>query len=849
MAITTIPDWVVERFGHLPSGSDPDLLGNLWSRGRLRFHGVGQRKTDVIDELTARLSCVALNRHKQLLVVFPDRQPRRPALLFSTCLIVKNRERRQVSQTGGRVLYFGSTVGIRRYLGEISIGNLALASVFPTARTLNSYDNNKSTGQQKTMGSHDIEKLSLPEVNCVYSPADAVSVVHQNAPDWIAIDLSDGTVPSWLSSLLTYTRTRGIPVLAWGQNLLSQGVGEFMRAGCMVFRWPEIPELTTKITPIVLTGTKVDALSADLKKMEMCLVKAARLAEGRLGQDAVNWGWAGLRTLEGLPVPVELYEVESKNFWGLRTMASLERGLERFSKAIYPTSSDLASFLDEASIHIGSAMKQLRTVEPPLWTALTELCVADVPVGRARVMIFPSAARKQIFLFSLLSRLNITEEDLRELRIWILSLKEFYQVAASTELTDSVLDNHQGVLPSNLKLVPLLIGIPSPLVSWRLVSLFRCEEVEVLLYPHQGSVFARRIDLWKKTLAVDLAQEVKIVSHLGRDVPFTSNSSSQFLRLSLQAPSFYEVNKNVMSKARSITPWESKDPLEEVKWLLQADDDSTDDGILSQLSDIKKMNDGIDGASGEIFDDSGWVEQAMFVGLSDGWHGLFPIDDTIQVIVATAEGDSVEERYIRSLRMGDRVLFIHGLRRQSLYDLIVSRVHRIPAIELHLALIKRWQDDFRQAYNRQRDLRRRSLDDLLHALQARGSTLVSSLTLRFWLRAQTLSPDDAEDLRRLGEEFGLNFLRQYYRRIHAAARRVGGIHRGLARKLNHWLRRGAPTTDDDMNEVFDLELGLTFQDFRDSLMILRVEALESKSGPFSRSSLGQLERRGKDERH
>src|SRR6266481_6159045 len=169
MAITKISDWVVERFAGLPSGSDPELFANLWSKGRLRFHGFGQRKTDVIDELTARLSCVALSRHKQLLIVFPDTQPRRPALLFSTCLIVKNRERRQVSQTGGRVLYFGSTVGIRRYLGETSIGNLTLASVFPAARTLNSYDNKTSTVQQKTMASDDIERLSLPQVNCVYS--------------------------------------------------------------------------------------------------------------------------------------------------------------------------------------------------------------------------------------------------------------------------------------------------------------------------------------------------------------------------------------------------------------------------------------------------------------------------------------------------------------------------------------------------------------------------------------------------------------------------------------------------------------------------------------------------------
>jgi hypothetical protein len=49
------------------------------------------------------------------------------------------------------------------------------------------------------------------------------------------------------------------------------------------------------------------------------------------------------------------------------------------------------------------------------------------------------------------------------------------------------------------------------------------------------------------------------------------------------------------------------------------------------------------------------------------------------------------------------------------------------------------------------------------------------------------------------------------------------------------------TTGSD-DDVIDTELGLTFGDFRNSLMILRVAAARTVRGLFMRSDLGKLER-------
>ncbi len=60
---------------------------------------------------------------------------------------------------------------------------------------------------------------------------------------------------------------------------------------------------------------------------------------------------------------------------------------------------------------------------------------------------------------------------------------------------------------------------------------------------------------------------------------------------------------------------------------------------------------------------------------------------------------------------------------KNLYDLIISRVHKHPSIELHIAIIRRWQEELRMAYEHWRiqpicqvelkDYGNRDLDGLL----------------------------------------------------------------------------------------------------------------------------------------
>jgi len=517
--------------------------------------------------------------------------------------------------------------------------------------------------------------------------------------------------------------------------------------------------------------------------------------------------------------------------------------MRRFIQSIYHVNSNLASKLEEVDVCLDSAYDYLRGREPPLWSALTELCVSDVPEDEFRAIVFPSSARKQLFSFALLARYNISEDDLRDLRVGFMSL-------SGLRTSRSAGDEQQ--IPLELSLRPLFVGIPSQHQSAQIVSLLRHRKMDVLIYPYQEPILDKRIARWDEALSGDSSGQVKVLVCLSkRSPPMKIPTSSPCVKLipsdDIIASEEKRGKKSHAHGRTSKSLWLQADPVEELENLLGVKDlDEDEEASLVQRSLASGEN---HESTEEGIEEKPWVEEAVAVNFDGGWKTLLAPDDTINVIINGSDGNRLEERYVRALRRGDRVFFLHDQRRQSLYDLIISRVHRHPAIEIHLALIQRWQDDFAMAYHQRWRSKRRSLNDLLKELRNRGSRLTSPVTLRLWLEGRTLCPQDPKDLYRLAEILDMNFVRQYYQRIHYAAHRLAGLHRGVANRLNRWLEHQAAGIDSGiLEEIIDEDLDLSLRDFRDSILILTVESLTIERGPFLRNRLGKLERSDTDDR-
>jgi hypothetical protein len=876
-------DWLTQAFSNLPRSRDP-FFRRLWGEGLLRFNQPGQIP-DGLDEWSARLVCAGLERRQQLFILLPDFQPRRPALLFATGLIMcaldhlrileatlRVREGNTREQEDGnvaqpipayRVLYFGSTVGIRQQLGQIELQGrlrkqLNLADVFQEETTIR-----KKAAQTRVVGrrgrraTEDEPEIHLPRVLCVYAPPDPVAILEQHPANWIAVDCGDEAELHWLFPLLQGAVAQGIPLIAWGQNPLSECVTEFAQLG-NIFQWavppaqPSVPAyqlnnapelafhagVTTRLQPVVLEGDAVDDFAPSLRDAGRVLARGTRRSVGPLGKDTLRAYWGYLRSLEVLSVPYNFYEVEAPRLWGLKSFTQWQAVCERFRAATSPSYPDLCTFLDEAHAHLELALEYLRTAEPPLWSALVALCAESAPVGAGRLFVFASAARRQLFALALLARHNLSEEDLLAHRVWLLSLEELRRAVRWRALArDNAEDFAPFKIEPTLRWHPILVGLPSPIIRPKLLPVLSQETVDVLLYPYQAAALVRRAHDWAEYLTSNPSKMAIALSRLLETV-MPDNSPEIPPRLYVDASAGTVVQKDLVKTRQDVGPLlQLEDPVGEIAYLLEADEETVKDDIAALATS---------GNSLELTNTEEmlpWCESAIEIKFDQGWQAHFAPDEMINVIVTTPSGQQIDARYVRSLNMGDRVVVIYGQQRQNLYDLIISRVHQHPSIELHLALIRRWQDDFSTAFNRWRQHGVRNLEELLRQMQSRGSTLISSLTLRQWLSGETLCPQDEGDLCRLAEVLDLGFVRQYHRRIYRAANRLRGLHRGLALRLNHWLEQqtaGLATGNDD--DLIDSELGLTFGDFRSSLLILRVSAVQSVAGPFMRTSLGKLEK-------
>jgi hypothetical protein len=854
-------EWVNNAFIALPGTRDA-LFKNLWTERRLQFEGK-RGIADIVDECSARLVASALNEKNAILIVLPDFQPHRPAFLFATGLIrfwYDSRTRGDSDKARkGPILYFGSAVGIRDQLRCTSVANLrmSLCDVFGQQDVKRGATSGKPASRAGTN-----IKQDLPRVITVYSPADPVGIVQSYNPSWIAVDCGDVPRLFWLRTLMDEAARRNIPLIAWGQNPLSECVSEFDEQQT-AFIWPSriqgtnsSPSISnenpaefltapgsTSLLPLILTGERVNAFSTLMRDAGLVLARAAQSLQGQFSRDAIAVHWKYLRAIESLSIPIDFFEAEAPRLWGLSAFERISSACTRFRSACEETDPRLYGDLERAGDLLNEAKNSIESHGCSVWEALGNHCVEDPPKEEVRIILFTSAARKRLFLYALLARHNIAESDLAELGIIVLSISEFRRcvynrtVQGGQEKSDDLLR-----LSTKLSWHPILVGLPSPAVTPKLLPVFLQKKVDILLYPHQCSLFMRRQGEWLDRLSANSRRIIGNIVRLGGGQEPAGVIFPQ--RITVAEAIEMDVGTSLKAKmAVTGSLWKPDDLLNEVSRIFQAGEDTEEDELVPA--------DQVEGAAGleGIKSDEIWCPEAIRVQFEQGWFAYFAPDDVINVI---SDG-SIDQRYVRSLSSGTRVLLIHGQERQSLYDLVISRVHKHPSIELHLAMIRRWQDDFRVAFRQWGKTSEdnpefyecgdRDVNGLLQRLRKKGSQLTCATTLSFWLNGYVLCPLDPDDLIRLAEVVDIEFVKQYHRRIEQAANRLRALHRSLSLRLNRWLEDHATgSTNRNDEEVIDAELGLTFGDIRNSLLVLRVLELKREEGLFLRSELGRTQR-------
>jgi hypothetical protein len=838
--------WIEAGLTGLAKRHNP-LLEQIVPQGKLRL-AFADNQLDCVDVHSASFVGAALDRGASICLVLPDAQRRRPAFLFAYALLWHWWKDRNLDFVQRRpVLYCGVETGIREHLSHVSVAGMrgSLASAFSQTHLL------RGANGAARDGGLDCDPR-LPSVVTAYSPADPRGLVATLRPAWIAVDLSDAPSLPWLLDLLDAAKAHNIPVLAWGTNLLSEVVSQFTSADCNVVKWPSArafagqldfakkesadvlfqPYIITNVRPLMPAGRHLSVHNAALIRAGEFLQTLSSATAGTLLHGAIQQHWRLLRMIENLSVPFAFYEAEAGRFWGLSSVERIQSTCAQLRSALEGNQRSAAAVLENVGQSLSDAIGVVRDCDPPLWSALTNLLHQDPPDGYGRVVVFPTRSRKELFTLALLARLNIVEADLVPLRNWVMTLEEL-GVAADRDWPEM----GEPTLPQGVTILPTLVALPSALQMPKLWPLFLAEETDVLIHGYQRGLLAYRV----RRLDDEMSPDMKAISRVIADLvpllqPETAPTVSNRI-VSLDASTIdIDDRKYSLSAARAPEP------------LWRAGDETDEIGRLFEPVERELVGDEPSESDADLtVDPAACVESAYEIQFSGGWRGMFEADDRLNYI----NHATIDPRYVRSLRAHDNVLIIPYQRRQSLYSLVIARVHQHKNMQLPLALLRRWHDELlvgfeswrRRGTKSARHTESHAAELLLSEMKKLGTTLTSHQAIQFWVREVTLAPVNKEDLYRVAQILEMRFTSQHYERIAAAASRIRGLHRGLSNRLGHWLADRAQGVGDTHDRVvLDTELGLTFGDIRASFIIAEIVRIHEVKGVFLRGALGIIQR-------
>lgn len=227
--------------------------------------------------------------------------------------------------------------------------------------------------------------------------------------------------------------------------------------------------------------------------------------------------------------------------------------------------------------------------------------------------------------------------------------------------------------------------------------------------------------------------------------------------------------------------------------------------------------------------------QRMAVLLTRDAHVSFVRDD-----------DSICTGSLMDLRAGDRLIRIDPVLRESLREKIFS-ANPLQQGEPELqAIAKRWRAELVAGIRAPRtdpDIGENlTHGEVLSRIRARGSTIVTPATIGHWARGTVHGPQDINDILRVGQAIGSEWLMDHWREVGLAliAIRSGSI--SLGHQITKLIQRAAlgelELSADE--QQFLEQTGITMGELQDAATLVTVSAVSSDITEVSSERVGNV---------
>ncbi|MGH9090800.1 MAG: DrmE family protein [Acidimicrobiales bacterium] len=339
--------------------------------------------------------------------------------------------------------------------------------------------------------------------------------------------------------------------------------------------------------------------------------------------------------------------------------------------------------------------------------------------------------------------------------------------------------------------------------------------VRVLAYTPEGPVesVARgydEVDLIRRAVALQAEREAWTGRAYAKDLVWSELSGDARLVLSDDAPTRVEgggvgVRVTTTPSPPDVPPglWGGDG------WLADLEPTRSDDPAAADRGGVARSGSSVVGAVRITFDDGRWT-----------------LAEVAGTVTRFRPGTGAPEPAypVSSVKPGDRLLFFDGDSRKDLLAKVIEVAVEVPALAVAAGWVAHWRRTLGVAYRVFG-----SYPAFADALLAEGCT-VQDQTVRLWVIGVTIGPEDDDDVRRVGVVMDDPVLRDRHDEVCRAIHSLRGAHVRLSQRLSDLARKVGSAAEAglmDADEVVDERSGLTVADFRESVDILTVSAVES----------------------
>lgn len=337
--------------------------------------------------------------------------------------------------------------------------------------------------------------------------------------------------------------------------------------------------------------------------------------------------------------------------------------------------------------------------------------------------------------------------------------------------------------------------------------------IRVLAYTPEGPVesVARgydEVELIRRVVGLQAEREAWTGRAFAKDLVWSQLSGEARLVVSDDSPTRVDGSVGVRVTTAPSPPdvppglWDGKG------WLADLEPARAEGPVSAVGGAVARSGSSVVGAVRITFDDGRWT-----------------LAETAGTVTRFRPGTGAPEPYaVSSVKPGDRLLFFDGDSRKDLLAKVIEVADEVPALAVAAGWVAHWRRTLGAAYRAFG-----SYPAFAGALRTEGCT-VQDQTVRLWVIGVTIGPEDDEDVRRVGVVMDDAVLRDMHSEVCRAIHSLRGAHVRLSQRLSDLAKKVGSAAEAglvDADEVVDERSGLTVADFRESVDILTVSAVEA----------------------